>query len=117
MAWFGDKPFAQICAETIRVATPIDKKCLWCDEPIGPADNGFMEPCLRCGTASAEPWHQECLCRQIVGGVNHQAGMCVCCGGTLDPDPPHMTKREAARAAVSYADNNKWKWLPTRVTP
>ena len=48
--------------------------------------------------------HQECALRAIIGGVNHLRGLCTCCGGTLPPDPPNVTQREAARLAVA-----EWK--------
>jgi len=46
--------------------------------------------------------HYECQLRGIVGSVGHQRGLCSCRGGpgTMD-DPPGVSKREAARAAVA----------------
>lgn len=79
-----------------------------------------METCLRCGEEiedrrNAHPitevsmketrpaWlHRECSLRGVIGGLNHLKGTCQCCGGTDDPDPPEMTKRQAALAAVEY---------------
>lgn len=46
--------------------------------------------------------HRECATRSLIGGLNHLMGRCTCCGGTAPPDPPEMTKREAAIAAVNY---------------
>lgn len=73
--------------------------CMYCDEPFEPGDSGF----LYCNGPAV---HLECGMRQVVGGVNHQLGLCTCCGGTLGTDPPGLTPREAARAA--------WKLFQTK---
>lgn len=70
------------------------KTCILCDEPITPADERAM--------MFVEPVHFECGVRAVAGGVNHQRGTCTCCGGTDDPDPPGMTRRQAAQAATDY---------------
>ena len=69
------------------------KTCIHCDEEIKPGE---------AMAATNVPMHWECGLRAIVGGVNHQKGMCSCCGGTLDPDPPGLTRREAAKEAADY---------------
>jgi hypothetical protein len=47
--------------------------------------------------------HLDCMLRMVVGGVNHQRGTCSCCSGGQDPpDPPSLSKREAARVAATY---------------
>lgn len=46
--------------------------------------------------------HSECVTRNLIGGLNHLKRLCSCYGGTEPPDPPEMTNREAAKAAVSY---------------
>ncbi len=75
--------------------------CLWCDEPVEGADpkegmlyfNGvlYIKRFL----------HINCYLRGRYGSVGHQEGKCGCRGGpnTMD-DPPGMSKREAADAAV-----------------
>jgi hypothetical protein len=51
-----------------------------------------------------KPWHALCQLRQLVGGLNHLRGTCTCCGGTDDPDPPGLSRRNAAIAAsVEFA--------------
>lgn len=65
--------------------------CIHCHEPILATDRrapfyGDM--------------HWECGLRMTVGGVNHLNGLCICCGGTLQPDPEDVTTREAARMAT-----------------
>jgi len=44
--------------------------------------------------------HRECVLRSILGGANHIRRLCSCFGGTADPDPPGLSRREAAREAV-----------------
>lgn len=68
--------------------------CIHCDEEILPGErlsepNGFL--------------HWECAIRAVVGGVNHQKGLCMCCGNlAMPPDPPGLTRREAAKEAADY---------------
>jgi hypothetical protein len=67
--------------------------CPHCDEPV---ENGPIIPHLSDDGWAPQRWHWECFMRGIVGGLNHQRGLCICCGGSLPPDPPEMTPREAA---------------------
>ena len=71
------------------MANPI---CPWCSEPITPNDE--RAPGLTPLT------HWECGLRSVAGGLNHLRGLCSCCGGTEEPDPPEMSRREAAQAAA-----------------
>lgn len=71
--------------------------CGHCGEPVDPGDDdpipsidGMMHR------------HRACAFRMIVGGLNHQLGLCICCGGTEPPDPPEMTVRQAAEAAARH---------------
>jgi hypothetical protein len=77
--------------------------CLHCGEPVL-----WDEPCERIPVMTAEGdairahlgrMHRNCFLRGLLGGVGHIEGRCSCYGGTYD-DPPEMTKREAADAAV-----------------
>ena len=65
---------------------------------------GFCFEPIVCGELIArwatEPLHRECGLRLQLGSVGHITRRCPCFGGGED-DPPHMTKREAARAAVT----------------
>lgn len=72
--------------------------CQWCDEPI--LDGERVANCNI-------PMHEECGLRSILGGINHLLGLCTCCGGTQPPDPPGLTRREAALRATAY-------WYATR---
>lgn len=76
--------------------------CGHCREVIGPDDRKREIPGFTCDGPVVVPYHNECFIRRIVGGLNHQQGRCTCCGGDSPPDPPWMTTRDAARAAINY---------------
>lgn len=102
MQWFGKAPWAPLCDDCPHVKTPVGQPCGRCDEPIAADDDGVLIPYVtRCDTVM-QPLHYECNLRQTIGGLNHLLGRCTCCGGTSDPDPPHMTKRQAAKAAATF---------------
>lgn len=67
--------------------------CNWCAEPMSPAITQVGE---------VLDMHPECKIRSFIGGVNHLQRLCACFGGHLPSDPPGMTTREAALAAVAY---------------
>ncbi len=71
--------------------------CLHCGEPF---DNP-REVALPVNDGSAY-MHEACLLRLVAGGVNHQRGTCLCCGGPDEPDPPSLTRREAALVALKF---------------
>jgi hypothetical protein len=102
MRWFGYKPFADICRDHHRVETPIGDPCCWCEEPIGPDEDGFLIPVFTTEGVKFLPWHSECNFRQLVGGVNHQRGLCACFGGPLPADPEELSCRDAAILAVDF---------------
>lgn len=74
--------------------------CNRCGEGFAPGDFGRTDIQI-----SDEPYciaeHRECYLRGIYGSVGHQQQRCPCFGGTYE-DPPDMTPRQAARAAVVY---------------
>lgn len=73
--------------------------CTFCKEPVLPGER-------QADLVNADA-HWECGFRAIIGGLNHQMGRCTCCGGTEPPDPPNMTSRQAALAAVGYFYSRK----------
>ena len=77
-------------------------ECIWCDEPVEPSEQDEHH---------RQPIHWECGLRSIVGGFNHIAGSCSCCGGNDPPDPEGLTRRQAAIAAARY-----WLMLNGRST-
>lgn len=71
---------------------PVGQKCIWCEEMFVDGDQGLLD-------AGDAPQHRECFFRSIFGSVGHQKGTCSCFGGS-EEDPPDMTRRQAARAAM-----------------
>lgn len=74
--------------------------CLRCEESIAAGD----ELCRHAMATMEGPriLHLECDVRGVVGGLNHLKGKCTCCGGTEPPDPPELSRREAAKQAYRY---------------
>jgi hypothetical protein len=69
--------------------------CNHCGEIIGTAEESDAfkhQKCLH--------FHHECAFRMIAGSVGHIRKTCECFGGS-EGDPPGMTTREAAKAAVA----------------
>ncbi|HET7909680.1 MAG TPA: hypothetical protein VFL19_03140 [Nitrospira sp.] len=67
--------------------------CPWCDEPVTEADQQND----LCGQLT----HAECLFRSIMGSVAHIERRCSCyVDDAPEHDPPGMSRREAAKAAV-----------------
>jgi hypothetical protein len=67
--------------------------CKHCEEPIEPGEEA--------PTVSGGSFHRDCLLRLVIGSVAHQERRCHCfVPGSTAGDPPGMTLREAARAAV-----------------
>jgi hypothetical protein len=100
MKRFGRKPDES--DDFVQVETPVGVPCLWCDEPIVEGDIGVIIPHLGSPGVTEHPYHLECNVRMIIGGLNHLKGLCSCFGGTEPNDPPDMSLREAANAAVDY---------------
>lgn len=86
--FLGDRPLF------LGVLSPPRHTCQYCAEPV--VDGEAIQ---HCGDGVI---HIECLWRMIRGGVNHQARRCSCYGGAEPPDPPGMTRREAAIAAADF---------------
>lgn len=85
----------------------LEATCYHCDELVLQSETRERQPVQIAGSDPPRfcmrPIHSECQCRSIVGSVGHQKGLCSCLGGPgTEDDPPGMTKREAARAAMQY---------------
>ena len=87
-----------------RALIPVDRVCLHCGEAV--ADDDLRSP------AQNGPLHLECFVRALVGGVNHQAGTCTCCGGRDPPDPPGLSRREAAILARHRYEQSRRRPCP-----
>jgi len=65
--------------------------CIYCHEPIHIDDRTLGQP----------PSHMECGLRMALGSVAHVRRRCGCyVPGSTEEDPPGMTRRQAAKAAV-----------------
>jgi hypothetical protein len=82
--------------------------CAYCEEPILSGEPLERAPHVPGeGKVVWQTFHRECFVRMLVGGLNHQRRDCTCCGGALPPDPPGLSRREAARQAVAYYWNQR----------
>lgn len=73
---------------------------MWCDELIAEDDAGVILPYVTENATVGMPHHVNCFLRSVVGSVGHQMGH-VCNDPDAANDPPEMTRRQAADAAVA----------------
>lgn len=99
MRWFGPILFSNACIDLQKVDVPTGIPCSRCNEVIEPTDCGYMVNHITQNEISQKPIHEDCFMREVVGSVGHQMKKCHCYGGNED-DPPELTKRQAATAAV-----------------
>jgi hypothetical protein len=96
--YFGEPWASGICDEGRRVPTPVGSKCVHCFEAFQEGDRGVSFD-------SGMLMHRECMLRSMVGGVEclkrERAGTHRV--GDHDPDPPGLTRRDAALAT--------WAWV------
>lgn len=85
--------------------------CGHCGEVVKPGTGNLIPHIAEAGPEERF-YHVECSIRLVIGGANHLLSQCTCCGGTLDPDPAGLSKRDAARAAFAI-----YKALNCRVAP
>lgn len=101
MKWFGNPGGAPYEADSEHIDTPVGEHCQWCEEAIVAEDDGVTIDTYREGVGWRDsPMHYECHLRSLIGGLNHLRGRCTCCGGDQPPDPPELTRRQAAIQAV-----------------
>jgi hypothetical protein len=97
MRYFGKNYGAPIYEDAEQVPAPVGELCVHCGEAITDGDDGFVLP-----GAGLAPYHRACFLRGIIGSVAHVQHRCSCfVPGSSENDPPGMTRREAAEAAVS----------------
>lgn len=74
--------------------------CLHCTEPIAAGE--ARAPITDRMTGQVRHEHVECAQRSVIGSVAHIQHRCSCyVPGSDEGDPPDMTRRQAARAAVA----------------
>lgn len=85
------------------VPVPVGTRCAWCEEPFESIDDGFLIPFLgKPGDPPELAYHRACQVRQIIGSLAHVRRECGCyVPGSQRSDPPEMTRRQAADAAVN----------------
>jgi hypothetical protein len=98
MKAFGEGWFP---VEMERTETPVGVLCLYCQEPIAEGDQGVLMPYLGNDGVSEVAEHRACLVRMTIGSVGHLKRTCSCYGGT-EEDPPELTRRQGAEAALLY---------------
>jgi len=76
--------------------------CIHCGETIEAGDDYQVVPQYPSGEHGSETrYHRDCFLRSIIGSVAHLQGRCSCfVVGSVEGDPPELTRREAASAAV-----------------
>jgi hypothetical protein len=102
--WFGKSWGAECCTPEDHVPVPVGEPCENCGEAIEDGDQGFSTAVIGTPldvqqTVKTIHYHHDCFLVQVVGTLGHQAGRCSCYGGT-ESNPPELTRREAATAAV-----------------
>jgi hypothetical protein len=108
MKVFGPEPWGPAVDEPSMYAGPLvstDVICHHCKEPILVTESGVVMSLLSLDGAELIAQHRECHLRQVFGSVGHQLGKCSCRGGSED-DPPGLTTRDAALAAVNLFYSN-----------
>ena len=94
MAYFGSPWPSPFCEDAPRVITPAGEICVHCEEPISPGDSGVVY-------ANGPAAHRNCFLRATFGSVAHIEKRCSCfVPSASEADPPGLTKRQAADAAV-----------------
>lgn len=92
------EPVAEPVAEPgpvgVLTGLPTGMACTYCREPIYLTELAPNRGALL---------HHECLFRSVIGSIAHQEQRCHCfVPGSTEDDPPGLSLREGARAAVLY---------------
>lgn len=100
MKYFGRKHNAPMYEDTERVAVPEGSFCYHCDEMIIAGDDGII-----LSGCDQHPLHRACFLRGIFGSLAHIEKRCRCfVAGSDEGDPPGLTARQAAEAALAAFD-------------
>jgi hypothetical protein len=91
--FFGDE---RLCPPGLAMTeTPAGQGCEWCSEKIEIGDSGFI-------ISPGGAYHRACFIRTVIGSVAHIRHTCSCYfEGSSENDPPELTLREAAEAALA----------------
>jgi hypothetical protein len=108
--WFGTSWNAPCCMPETHVATPVGLPCEHCEEEFETGDDGFVIPVMTDPPREGY-FHRACWLRSTIGSVGHQKCLCHCYGGS-EEDPPGLSRREAAQAALAHYERRMahvWK--------
>lgn len=102
--YFGPAPWNEgMLLPELVIPTPAGEECCYCHEPIAATDSGVRQAALLTTGPAFVFKHRECFLRLVFGSVAHQEHRCKCYGGG-DEDPPGLTRREAATAAMELGN-------------
>lgn len=96
VSYFGEPWPSTLCDESAQSRTPVGTACIHCGESIVDGDSGVFY-----SNETPTPAHRNCFLRAVIGSVAHIQKRCSCfVPGSHEDDPPGLTKRQAADAAV-----------------
>lgn len=101
MKWFGPPGGAAFEQDCPHVSAPADGTCAWCGEAVDEQAGGVLLPLVTEEGPRELAYHHDCHLRQVIGGLNHVLGRCLCCGGAEEPDPKWLSLRQSATEAVA----------------
>jgi hypothetical protein len=108
MYWFGETWGAPVCEECEHISVPVGEHCAWCEEVITEKDQGVANP-------REAPFHIECFMRTMLGSLAHLQKKCSCyVPGSTAGDPPEMSKRQAALAALLFQEKGIFNNINTK---
>lgn len=114
--WFGSRSWCLITDEGTQVDTPVGSPCLFCEDVVGADDYGYIRPYFGTDGGRYVAVHRECDFRVAMGGVEclkrQRDGTHVV--GDHEPDPPGLSKREAAQASWDFFDEHRDHWIAQR---
>lgn len=100
MLYFGKFYLGEHWDDNPTIAPP-PMACFRCGEWIELTDSGVVQSLVSMEGPACIAYHHECHARMVLGSLGHQQRRCSCYGGT-EEDPPEMTVREAAKAALAF---------------
>lgn len=78
----------------------MDPVCFYCHEPVLPGEES--------GIVTNAASHRECAFRSVAGSLAHMERRCGCfVPGSEEGDPPGLTLRQGARAALDAFKRNQ----------
>lgn len=103
--WFGSWYPAPAYIDTPDVETPVGAPCHYCSEAIVAGDDGWID-------SGGAVFHRACFMRNFIGSVAHIQRRCSCyVPGADEGDPPGMTLRQGAEAALDAHQRSKLRNL------